>query len=199
MSQAFSLVATTRCTSSCSTHGSVGSKREFRRHREQGNFGKVRRAFGRKVAQPRVVAVAEADAVGVLDQFDAVEDAAADVSSALERVTPRSRDDQRLLTRLQPAGQPIVTVVAEQAAADGRHRDISDVEVDERVVRIALFRVRGRSGIAGFFEGFVNVSDGKDQPADGTVTDEALPVADFALAGINRLGACGAALAIALP
>ena len=155
---------------------------------EQRNFGKVGRAFGCKVSQPRVVAIAEADAVGVLDQFDAVEYSAADVGSPLEGITSRSRDDERLLTWLQPAGQPIVAVLAEQAAADRRHRDISDVEVDEGVVRIALFRVRCRcGGIAGFFEGFVHVGNGEDQPADGTVTDQALPVANIALAGIDRL------------
>ena len=38
----------------------------------------------------------------VLDQFDAVEDAAADVAGALERVAPVGRNDQCLLARLQP-------------------------------------------------------------------------------------------------
>ena len=146
MSQALSLVPTTRWTSNCSTQGSVGSKVNSGGTHEQRNFGKVRRAFGGKASQPRVVAVAEADAVGVLDQFDAVEDPAADVGGALEGVTPRSRDDERLLAGLQPAGQAVVAVVAEQAAADGRHRDIGDVEVDEGVVRIALFRMRGGGG-----------------------------------------------------
>ena len=162
-------------------------KREFQRHREQVDFGKIRCAFGFKVAQPRLVDVAEADAVGVLDQFDAVEDAAADVSSPLERIPARPRDDQRLLTRLQPADQPIVAVIAEQTAADGRHRDVGDIQVDERIGRIALFRMRGRCGIAGFFEGLVHVVHGEEQPTDGTVTDEALPVANLALSGINRL------------
>ncbi len=123
-------------------------EREIRRQREQGNFGKVRCAFGRKAPQPCVVAVAEADAVGVLDQFDAVEDAAADIGRSFERIPPRSRDDQRLLTRLQSAGQPRVAVIAEQAAANGRNRDISDIEVDEGVVRIAVFRMGGRASVA---------------------------------------------------
>ena len=160
---------------------------EFRRHHEQRNFGKLRRAFGCKASQPCVVAVAEADAVGVLDQFDAVEDSAADVGRPLEGIATRSRDNERLLAGLEPAGQAVESVLAEQAAADGRHGNVSDVEVDEGVARIALFRMRGRGGVARFFEGLVDVVNGKDQAANGTVTDQALPVANFALAGIDRL------------
>ena len=160
---------------------------EFRRQHEQRNFGKVRRAFGFKVSQPGVVAVAEPDAVAVLDQFDAVEDAAADIGSALERIAPGPCDHEGLLTGLEPAGQAVESVVAEQAAPDGRHRDIGDIEVNEGVVRIALLRARGGGGIAGFLESLVDVVDRQDQPTHGTVADQRLPVANLTLAGIDRL------------
>src|SRR5450755_463127 len=120
-------------------------------------------------------------------KFDAVEDAATDVSGALERIAARPRDDQRLLSRLQPAGQPLVSIIAEQTAADRRHRDVRDIEVDEGVFRIAFFRPRRGTGVAGFFEGLVHVSNGKDQLANGTVTDQALPIPDFAFSRFDRL------------
>ena len=134
-----------------------------------------------------MVAVAETDAVGVLDQFDAVEDPAADICRPLEGIASRSSDDEGVLTRLEPAGQAVKSVVAEQAAADGRHGDVSNVQVDEGVARIALFRTRGGSGIVRLFKDLVDVINRKDQAADGTVTDKALPVANFTLRGIDRL------------
>ena len=142
MSHAFSRAATTRCTSSCSTHGSVGSSvnsggtetGQFRENQASPTASRFpNRVWSRSRKRTLLVS---------WDQFDAIEDPAADVGSPLERIPPRSSDDQRLLTRLQPAGQPIVSVITEQAAADGRHRDISDIEIDERIVRIALLGAR---------------------------------------------------------
>ena len=138
MTSALSRAPTTRCTRSCSAHGSVGSSASSGGTVNKRDLGKVRRAFGRKVAQPRVIAVAEADAVGFLDQFDAVEDSAADVGGSLERVAAGSGDDERLLAWLQTAGEPLVAVVSEQAAADRGHGDVGDVEIDECVVRDRL-------------------------------------------------------------
>ena len=53
-------------------------------------------------------------------------------------------------------------------------------------VRIARLGMRGSACVAGFFEGLVDVGDGQFQPAHRAVADEALPVAHFALAGIDR-------------
>ena len=125
MTQALSRAPTTRCTRSCSCPRLGRIEREVRRHDEQRDFGKIRRAFGRQVAQPGVIAVAETDAVGFLDQFDPVEDSAPHIGGPLEGIAAGAGDDERLLARLQPAGQPVVAVVAEQTAADGRHRDVA--------------------------------------------------------------------------
>ena len=134
-----------------------------------------------------MIAVAEADAVGLLDQFDAVEDSAPDVGGALEGIAARSGDDERLLSGLQPARQTVVAVVAEQTAADRRHRDIGDVKIDEGVVRIAFLRMRRRGGIARLFESLVHVRDRKEQSADRTVADQTLPIADLAFRRIDGL------------
>ena len=137
-----------------------------------------------------MIAVPEAHAVGLLDQFDAVEDAAPDVGGALERIAARSGDDQRLLSGFQPTRQTVVAVVAEQTAADRRDRDIGDVKVDEGVVGIAFLRMRRRGGIAGLFESLVHVPYRDEQSPDGTVTNQALPIPDLAsrrIYGFRRL------------
>jgi hypothetical protein len=92
-----------------------------------------------------------------------------------------------LLTGLQPGGQAIVAVVAEQTAADGRHRDVRNMEIDEGVVRGALFRTPRSGRIARFLEGLVDVGDGDRQSPDRSIADQGLPIANFALCRVDGL------------
>ena len=52
---------------------------ELLRHNEQRDLAQLRRALSREIAKSRMVAVAEARALAILEELDAVEDSAADV------------------------------------------------------------------------------------------------------------------------
>ncbi|MET3315499.1 hypothetical protein ABIF41_007340 [Bradyrhizobium japonicum] len=123
--------------------------------------GKSGAPVGRQATQSGMVPIAETDAVGFLDQLDPVEDSTPNVGGPFEGITAGTGDDERLLAWLQPAGQPAVALVAQQAAADGRHRDVRDIEIDEAVVRSAFLRARCGDRIARFLEGLVDIGDGE--------------------------------------
>src|SRR5205085_581950 len=74
-------------------------ERKVVRSDEQRDLAQVRRPIGRQCAEPGMIAVAEAGAGTVLDQLDAVENAAADISRALERIGAVAGDNDRLLSR----------------------------------------------------------------------------------------------------
>ena len=113
----------------------------------------------------------------VLDQLDAVEDAAADIARALEGVGALAGDQDRLLPGSQARGQPLVAGVAEQAAADGRHADERGVEVDEGLVGGRRVRPRcGSTAGASLSHSAVDVGDGQPEPGDRTLGDKRSPV-----------------------
>ncbi|MNT08553.1 hypothetical protein D3C72_1432980 [compost metagenome] len=71
-------------------------------HDKQRNLAQRRGARRIDVRQALVVAVPEAEAAFVLNDLDAVENAAADVAGALERIGAVASDQHRLLARLEP-------------------------------------------------------------------------------------------------
>ena len=105
---------------------------EVLRHDEQGDLAQGRRTLRREVAEAGVVAVAEADALAFLEQFDAIEDAAADIARSLERVGAVARDHDGLLVRLEPRLELLVAGIPEKAASDGGNAHWRKIQVDER-------------------------------------------------------------------
>ena len=93
----------------------------------------------RDVGDAPVVEVAEPDAGVALQHLDAVEHPAAHVARPFERVEAVGGDQDRLLSGLEALLERVVAGVAEQAAADRRHADRRDVEVDERVAGVGRF------------------------------------------------------------
>ena len=134
-----------------------------------------------------MVAVAEAGAVAFLEDLDAIEDAAADIGRALERVGTVAGDDDRLLPGLQAVLQPSIAIFAEQAAADRWRAHERDIEVDEGVAGLAWLGVLDRRRAAGFCKGIIDVADAEMKPAYRSVADETSPVADFTAFEIERL------------
>ena len=186
-SKALSRPSVPRWTRSCTSKGSVRSNGEVVRHHEEPDLAQPRRAVGGDAVQPRVVAVAEADALAVLDQLDPVEDAAADVSRALEGIGAVAGDQERAPARAR-ASRPSLLVggVAEQAAADRRHGDRRDVELDEAILGVRALRMPGGSRLARVLERLADLADGELQAAHRAVADEALPVAHLGLRRIER-------------
>jgi hypothetical protein len=117
-----------------------------------------------------VIAVAEADAVGFLNQLDAVEDSAADVGGSLERVAAGSGDDERLLARLETADESLIAVVSEQTASDRGNGDVGNVEIYECVVGIACLRMGGRGGVTRAFERLVDIRNREEEPRDRSLS-----------------------------
>ena len=72
--------------------------RARRKGRRRWNFGAPNCA---DIAQPRVRAIAEANAAVALQHLEAIENAAAHIARALERIRTVSRDQDRLLPRLE--------------------------------------------------------------------------------------------------
>jgi len=124
--------------------------------------------------------VAKADRLGALQQLDAIEDAAAHVARALERIQAVAGDQDRLLAGREHARDARVFVVAEEAAPDGRLRDERRVQVDERLVGSAGLWARGRRLVARIDEGLVDLADREVEMTHRAVAQQGRPVGDRA-------------------
>ena len=161
------------------------------RHGEQRDLGQAWRAFGGYVTQAPVVAIAKAQRAAVLDHFDPVEDAAAHVAGALERIdTMPGHQDGRLPGR-EVVRQALIALVAQQAAANGRRAHQRGEELDEGVVGIAGFRIGGGASIAAALIGLIYLADREMQAPHGSVAEQALPVPYLPRAGGEGCGRGG--------
>ncbi len=69
-----------------------------------------------------------------------------------------------LILRFEPVAKLLVGHFAQQALADGRNADESNVKIDKRIGWISRFRSGGSLGIARLLEGLVDVADGEAKP-----------------------------------
>ncbi len=173
-------------------------ERDVRRHDEHADFAQCRRSGSLQRSDPPMPPVAETDRLAVLEQFDAVEDAAAHVSRTLERIDAVPGDEHRVLARREHARNAFEIRVAEQAAADRRMRHQRDVQVDERRIRVARLRTCCRGGIARIDEGPVHLADRQVQAAHGAFVEQGVPVGDAAGLQVEHVGGrsngtCGSA------
>src|SRR5690606_23901637 len=130
-----------------------------RRHPEDPDLAQGWSAFRLDRADPRVQPVSKTDGLRALVQFDAVEDSAAHIAGALERILALTRDQDGMLAGLEACLELFERSVADQAAANGRVRNQRCMEFDEHIIRIAALGPRGRLGIARLFEGLVDIPD----------------------------------------
>ena len=168
---------------------------EVGRHGEQGNLAQRGRPIGFQHRQPGMVAVAEAHALSVLKKFDTIEDAAAHIARALERIGAVARQQHCRLIWRQPGAQALVAFLAKQAASDSRHADRRDIQIDEARGRITGLRRLGGERVARLAESLRYLADAETQRAHRAIADQIFPAPDRHLSGIEPpLGlrdACG--------
>ena len=141
---------------------------------EDRHFPEVGHAFGIDVVQPLEVHVAEADDIAELAQLDPIENAAADITRALERVLTAAHHRDRMLAWLELVHQRAVVRVAEQGATDGRWVQVRGVEVDESVLHLLCRRLVDAFAL-GALERLVDVALGQVQAADRAVAGQLAP------------------------
>ena len=142
---------------------------------EQIDLIQVGGTFGCDRPQPLVISVPKPDQRVPLDDLETIEDAAPDVSRALERIAAAGGQEDGLLARFEPGGQIGIAAFAEQAAADGGHRDQGRIEVDEQVVRIARLRTLGRLRVPQPFKGGIDLADGQLQAGHRAILQQGSP------------------------
>jgi len=154
---------------------------EFGRHHVQRDFAQARRAVGGKCGNAGVVPVAEAHALTALQEFDAVEDTAAHIARALERIGSVAGDENGGLARLKLAGQPVIGGIAQQGPADGRNADGGQIEIDEAILGVLRLRLVGGNRLSSLTEGLRNLADGHAKAAHRAVAKQGLPIARLGL------------------
>src|SRR5215208_2465366 len=132
-----------------------------------------------------MVAVAEARALAILEELDAVEDSAADVPRALEGVGAIAGDHDRLLPGSEARLQALVAFVTEKAAPDRRNAHECDVQINKGIRRVARLGIAGCGLATGPGERLVHLADGEVQSAHRAVPDERLPVADLGFVEVH--------------
>ncbi len=106
-----------------------------------------------------MIAVAEPHGNVVLYKHDAVEDAAAHITRALEGVEAASYDGNGVLTLLQPAPQICILGWTEQCLADCGNRNQRGLHVDEGGLRRFGDGTIARAFVGMFGKGCVDLSD----------------------------------------
>ncbi len=154
--------------------GRTGIERRMLADDEDRHFPEVGHAFGIDVVQALEVHVAEADDIAELAQLDPIENAAADITRALERVLTAAHHRDRMLAWLELVHQRAVVRVAEQGAADGRWVQVRGVEVDEGVLHL-ICRGLVDAFALGALERLVDLALGQVQPADRAVAGQVVP------------------------
>ena len=141
---------------------------------EDHHLAKARHAGRVDIAQALEVAVAEADRLVVLAQLHAIEDAAAHIARALERIAVAQHRD-RVLAGRKPRHQPCIRGIAEQAAPDGRRVQVGPGQFDEGLVELLRRRALDAGG-GGVVEGALHVGARQPERAHRAVAAELLPV-----------------------
>ncbi len=141
---------------------------------EHCHLAEIRNAVGIHVVQALEVHVAEADDVAELAQLDPIEDAAADIARALERVFAAAHHRDGVLAWLELVHQRAVVRIAEQRAADGRWVQMRGVEVDEGVLHLICRRLVDAFAL-GALERLVDLALGQVQPTDRAVAGQVAP------------------------
>ena len=164
--------------------GQVDARRSG--HDEQVRFGEVRRSGGRGAAQPSVHPIAEAYTLIALQQFEPIEDTAADVARSLEGIGPVGKHGDRLLIRAHVTLQLRVAGIPQQAAADRRYAHRGDMQVDEVLRRVVQFRPRSRIQMAITGEGVGNLAHRQVQSPHRSIGNQCRPVLDGVTCRIDR-------------
>lgn len=134
----------------------------------------LRNAFGVHIVEPLEVQIAKADDVAELAHLHPIEDAAAHIARALERVFAAAEHGDGVLARLEFFHEEAVLVVAQQVATDGRRIQMRSIEIDERLAELLggrFVHTLCRSAL----EGLVDLAIGQVQPTDGAVAGQLSP------------------------
>ena len=174
-----------RLTSSSIRHGSAARKplpAPVRNRSTSANSGAPLAATRRRAL---VLMIPETDGTFALHDVEAVEDAAADVPGALERVPAGAGQQDRLLARGQGPREIAVLGVSEQAPADAGYGDHRGMKLHERIVRASRLGSLDRGRIASFQECAVDPPDGELQPPHRPFCHQLPPVPDLVAAHVH--------------
>ncbi len=151
---------------------------------EDRHLAELGHAFGIDVRQADVVQIAEADDVAELAQLHPIEDAAAHIARALERVVAAAEHGDRVFARLERAHQVGVLRLTKQVAADGRRVEFGGVQVDEGLALLVRLGLVDAFGF-GALEGLVDLAVGQQQAADRAVAGQLGPAGRLVHVGAN--------------
>ena len=150
-----------------------------------------------------MIAVAEVETAAVLFEFQAVKNSATHIARTLERIQSLTSDENRLLLRLQLLLQLRVARIAEQTAANRRHRHRRIKHLNELIFRIGTLRVLRPFRVFRFGERLIDLAHLEMERTHRAITGKLLPSAHRLIIHINdrqllRLCGHGTLLAAAL-
>ena len=155
------------------------------RHNKQRNLRKTRRALGKNIAEAAVVAVAEVETAAILLQLQPVKNPATHIARTLERIQSLTSDENRLLLRLQLLLQLRVARIAEQTAANRRHRHRRIKHLNELIFRIGALRMLCPFRVLRFGERLINLAHLEMERTHRAITGQLLPGAHRLIIHIN--------------